>query len=85
MGTRYRLPRKVKKAREARYRGTLTPKQHRWLSRCSVMQPLGWRGVRHANAHVAMGDTTTMRRREQRERERLTRERQDDRRRTGRR
>ncbi len=69
-GTRYRLPRKVKKARTARYAGTMTAKQRRLLRRCSVMQPLGWKGVRRHNAHVAMGDTSTCKRREREERRR---------------
>jgi len=83
-GTRFRIPRKVKKALAARWRAAgPTPKQRRLAGRCSVMAPHGWRGVRRRNAHVAMGDTSTCRRRERDERARLARERQDDRRRTG--
>jgi len=82
---RYRIPRKVQKARQALHAGRrLTVKQRRLLGRCLVLAPLGWRGVRHRNAHVAMGDTSTCRQRERMERQRLARERQDDRRRSGR-
>lgn len=70
-GTRYRIPRKVKKAFAAViYRHDGTPKQRALVGRCCVIAPLGWRGVRKGNVHVAMGDTTTARHREARERER---------------
>lgn len=65
-GTSYRLPRKVKKAQTAFYAKAATPKQLRLLKRCLVIG--GWKTVRKHNAHVAMGDTTTARWREQRER-----------------
>lgn len=64
-GTRYRIPRRSKKARAAFHaQRSLTARQWRLLGRMLVMRPLGWRGVRHGNAHVAMGDTTTLRSRE---------------------
>jgi hypothetical protein len=58
-GTRYRLPRKVKKAQAAYYGGTVTAKQLRLLRRCLVIG--GWKTVRRQNAHVAMGSTVTAR------------------------
>lgn len=67
-GTRYRCPRKVKKAWGAMLRGTATPKQRILQGRCHPIAPLGWKGVRVHNAFVAMGDTSTCRRRERRER-----------------
>jgi hypothetical protein len=65
-GTRYRLPRKVKKAQAAYFAGTVTAKQLRLLRRCLVIG--GWKTVRRQNAHVAMGDTSTARQRERRDR-----------------
>lgn len=67
-GSRFRLPRRVKKARSAYYAGHATEGQLRLLRRCLVMKPLGWKSVRRRNAHVAMGDTTTSRLRERQHR-----------------
>lgn len=67
-GTRFRSPRKVKKAWFAMLAGTATPKQRILQGRCHPIAPLGWSGVRHHNAFVAMGDTSTCRRNEHRNR-----------------
>lgn len=65
-GTRFRVPRKVKKAMRKFWSFNNTPKEMRWIRRCWVMPPHRWSGVRKRNAHVAMGDTTTARLREKR-------------------
>ena len=64
-GTRYRIPRRVKKARTRLHAGTATLNDKRLLARCLCLVSMGgWKAVRRHNAHVAMGDTTTCRLRE---------------------
>lgn len=63
-GTRFRIPRRVKKARSKLYRNraAITPREWTLLGRCMCLAGRGgWKTVRRHNAHVAMGDTTTMR------------------------
>ena len=63
-GSKYRVPRKFKKARMALYRGRSTEKQRKILCRAIVMRSMGgWARVRKTNMHVAMGDTSSIRRR----------------------
>jgi hypothetical protein len=79
-GTSYRLPRKVKKAYRAIWRRPLTTKQADLLARCLVLHGHGgWSHVRRANAHVAMGDTSSLRRRERQARVRARYEALEDR------
>jgi hypothetical protein len=75
-GTRFRLPRKSKKAQTKFFQDMesadrLTANEWRRLRRCWVLAPTGWRTIRKVAAHVAMGDTRTCRLRERDARRRL--------------
>jgi len=61
-GSRYRCPRRFKKAWQAHLAGRATPKQLTLLARALVFPSLGgWKRVRRHNSHVAMGDTSAAR------------------------
>lgn len=65
-GTRYRIPRRVKKALANLHAGrVLTTRDLHLCARCVFMtRRAPGTYPRRGNAHVAMGDTTTCRRRE---------------------
>jgi hypothetical protein len=67
-GTRFRVPRKSKKAQTALFNRTATSNQMRRLRRMWVMSLLRWNNIRDVAMHVALGDTITLRLREIQER-----------------